>query len=304
MTRPEIKIEVQRPVLLTLALVFCAIAVLSSDYYRGYCVPLSNRDLDMVRYYAVTRFGAAPANVKVSEEGILPESCVHRIKLAGASSIPPYWYVSGDRKYIFQGAGLIARPQPKAQPLAPVDREVLESGSAPVLGPRNSPNSIVVFSDFQCPYCATLSKSLGEMNISSGAHGMHLVFRHYPLPFHTQARPAAEAAACLAVQDESFFWEFNDYVFSNQSRLGETTFVNAATRTIGSKKKVIDRTRLRDCIDRHASAAIVDADVHLAEKLGVEGTPTVFVNGVRLSGAPNQASLLSAISTPRRGAVR
>jgi protein-disulfide isomerase len=44
--------------------------------------------------------------------------------------------------------------------------------------------------------------------------------------------------------------------------------------------------------------------VHLAEKLGVEGTPTVFVNGVRLSGAPNQASLLSAISTPRRGAVR
>jgi len=304
MTRPQIKIEVQRPILLSVTLVGCALALLRSGYYRRSCTPLSDRDLDMIKSYVLSRYSIDDPAVKVTEEGVLPESCVHRVKVAGVSAVPPLWYVSNDRKYIFQLAGIISEPQPRSQSLTAAARSGLESGSAPVLGAKTSANTVVVFSDFQCPYCAVFARTMREMNIPGGKAGMRLLFRHYPLPFHEHARPAAEVAACLAAQDSTSFWVYHDYLFENQSRLGEGSFLESASLRAASKGKSVDLPRLKACTSRHESAAAVDTDMRLAEKLGVEGTPTVFVNGVRLSGAPNQAAVVAALSVGPQLAAR
>jgi protein-disulfide isomerase/FKBP-type peptidyl-prolyl cis-trans isomerase len=190
---------------------------------------------------------------------------------------------------------VIAPPAPapeapsSASPPAPADGADLPSeadAAVPILpidpawGDRTALVTIVMFGDFQCPYTARSTKTIRALEDKYGATDLRVVWKNDPLPFHPHAREAAEAAeAVQMLAGSEAFWKFHDEVFANQARLDPTVFETWA-QTAG-----VNVPSFRQLVLAHAGGAKVDADVALAKKLGVGGTPAFFVNGVSVTGA-------------------
>ena len=155
-------------------------------------------------------------------------------------------------------------------------RQAFAAADSPARGPANAPVEIVEFSDFQCPYCQRANPTVQQVLTTYGDR-VHFVYRHYPLPNHPNARPAAEAAVCAA--DQGKFWPYHDVLFPNAGRLATTDLKHHAAE-LG-----LDSAKFDACVDGHQSKARVDADVRAGEEAGVNGTPAFFVNGRMLSGA-------------------
>ncbi|MBF0428038.1 MAG: DsbA family protein [Magnetococcales bacterium] len=136
--------------------------------------------------------------------------------------------------------------------------------------------TIIEFSDFECPYCRRAQAALKKVQEVYGDK-VRMVFRHYPLPFHTKAPKASEAAQCAA--DQGKFWPMHDLLFNEKSSLELADLKKAAT-TVGLDQAVFDK-----CLDSGKHAARITEDLTQGKKLGVTGTPTFFVNGVRIVGA-------------------
>jgi protein-disulfide isomerase len=138
-------------------------------------------------------------------------------------------------------------------------------------------------------------------------HGtdVKFVFKHFPLDFHPWAKPAAIAANCAAQQKPEAFWRLHDAYFKHQRELtAENVLAQSKTYLEGSG---VDLTAWSTCAEDTTSeaykttAATVDADVTLAEGLGVQGTPSFFVNGRPLDGAQEAPAFDTAIAEARRG---
>ena len=160
--------------------------------------------------------------------------------------------------------------------LDPPRLAVKSPSTSPVRGPANAPVEVVEFSDFQCPYCQRAAPTVAQV-LSTYGDRIHLVYRHYPLPNHPNARPAAEAAACAGEQDK--FWPYYDKLFANQSRL------NTADLKQHAADLAVDTAKFNNCVDSHKYKSIVEADIQAGQDVGVDGTPAFFINGRMLSGA-------------------
>jgi protein-disulfide isomerase len=175
-----------------------------------------------------------------------------------------------------------------AGPLAPVapsspedDAGVPVDPSDPTWGSRLAPVTVVEFADFQCPYCARAQPAMARIRQVYGPDKVRMVWKNAPLPFHADARPAAEAGAGVrALAGDDAFWHFLDLAFDNPGKLGEDAYVAWAQQS-GLKNTDDFRAGLRS----HRWAAKVDADVAEAHAVGAAGTPWFFVNGVKLVGA-------------------
>lgn len=170
-----------------------------------------------------------------------------------------------------------------ALPRLPV-AEVLGSGRHGK-GPGEAPILIVEFSDFQCPACAA---ALGQLRpLLASRRDVRLVFRHFPLdarcnpsisrPVHEMACAAAAAAQCAG--REGRFWDYHDLLFAHQRLLDRESLFRFA-RELG-----LDIPSFRACLDDAGTLAEVSEDVAAGMRLGVESTPTLFINGRRLAGA-------------------
>jgi protein-disulfide isomerase len=150
----------------------------------------------------------------------------------------------------------------------------------PTWGARTAPVTVVVFSDFQCPFCARAEETVAQLKQNYGPSQLRVVWKHEPLPFHQDARPAALAAqAVFAAKGADAFWKFHDLAFKNQRSLTAENFA-AWAREAGVEAAAFDKFRQDPAV-----AKKVDADHALAARLGVSGTPHFFLNGVGLSGA-------------------
>lgn len=136
--------------------------------------------------------------------------------------------------------------------------------------------TIVVFSDLQCPFCARLLPVLDALEARYG-EDLRIVFRHFPLPFHAQAASAARATVCAARQER--FWPMHDKIFAQQSTLA------SADLTAWAAELGLDPDDFAACMQDPASAEAVEDDMAAAREVEVRGTPTSFVNGVKLVGA-------------------
>jgi protein-disulfide isomerase len=159
--------------------------------------------------------------------------------------------------------------------LAPVREKVADAGF-PSQGPSDAPIVMVEFSDFQCPFCQRAEPTV-EQVLKTYGNKIRLVYRHFPLPNHPNARPAAEAAACAEQQGR--FWQYHKELFANSSRLSNDDLKSHAARA------GLDQKRFADCFDGETMKARVDADIQEAEAAGVSGTPAFFINGRPLDGA-------------------
>jgi protein-disulfide isomerase len=152
------------------------------------------------------------------------------------------------------------------------------AATGPSRGPENAPVTIVEFSDFQCPYCGR-EYPVVERVMKEYEGRVRLVFRHFPLEFHSFAQKAAEAGACAADQGGDKFWKLHDRMFTNQQKL-------AVDDLKGYAKEVgLDSARFDKCLDGGEKRALVEADEKAGQEAGVTGTPAFFVNGVFINGA-------------------
>ncbi len=149
----------------------------------------------------------------------------------------------------------------------------------PQRGSRTALITLVVFSDFQCPFCSRLEPTLDQVRQTYG-DDVRIVWKNEPLPFHQHAKLAAQVGqAVLVLRGQEAFWRFHDMAFRRQPNLGPDA-VRAWAVACG-----VDASELDAGLERGTWLAKVDADHELAKRIGVNGTPASFVNGIALSGA-------------------
>ena len=149
----------------------------------------------------------------------------------------------------------------------------------PVRGPRDAYVTIVVFSDFQCPFCARVATTFEQIRETYG-DDVRIVFKHEPLSFHKHAGLAAEVgAAVFALAGNDAFWRFHDMAFRRQQLMSPDTIRQWAIAAGADSREV------EGGIERGRWAAKVEKDNRLAKQLDAAGTPNSFVNGIRVVGA-------------------
>lgn len=150
----------------------------------------------------------------------------------------------------------------------------------PMWGNRTAPVTLVLYSDFQCPFCARLTATLDQLQVTYPKSKLRIIWKNEPLPFHPNARPAAEAGAgVMQLKGSEAFWKFHDHAFKNQQSLTEENFV------LWAKDAGVNVAMFKSGLQTHKWSGKVDTDHDEAKKAGVNGTPCAFVNGVRVSGA-------------------
>jgi protein-disulfide isomerase/uncharacterized membrane protein len=182
-----------------------------------------------------------------------------------------------------------------AQPIVQVP---LDGGHS--LGNPSAPVTIVEFSDFECGHCANFHRSVDDV-LHRYSQSVRIVFRHFPLDsecnpmltvqLHREACLAAVASECAAEQGR--FWQYQDVLFNNQRQLGRQSLIGYAAR-LG-----LDTSRFATCLDSPEPRARVQNDVTEAAALGVDSTPTVFINGRLVKGALEPNLLCAAVTLAR-----
>lgn len=151
------------------------------------------------------------------------------------------------------------------------------------LGATGAPVSVVVFLDYDCPFCKKLEPFFTDvLKQPSVASHLDLVIKQFPLPIHPTARHAALASACAALQGK-----FEPY---HTRLLAMTEHTDEAMAQLAAKSG-LDSTKLTACMKSEPAKQQVDADIEDARKLGVDATPTIFLNGTKLDTSDPQALL-------------
>lgn len=149
------------------------------------------------------------------------------------------------------------------------------TGGRPELGSKTAAVTIIEFSDYECPFCKKAEETVKKVLAAYGDK-VRFVYRDFPLPMHSHARPAAEAAHCAQAQGK--FWEYHAKLFASAD-LGTEKLKSMATE-VG-----LDRAKFDVCLDKQEFKAAVDKDVADGSNAGVNGTPAFFINGRMMSGA-------------------
>lgn len=154
------------------------------------------------------------------------------------------------------------------------------SSKDPTWGSRSAPVTLVLFSDFECPFCTRVETSINELKTKYGPDKLRVVWKSNPLPFHKNARPASVAAETVfRLAGSKAFWKFHDLAFANQKALTPENFEQWAVQA------GVDKAKYKAAYDKQEYAAKIDADMAVGKAAGVSGTPASFINGVFLSGA-------------------
>jgi protein-disulfide isomerase len=171
-------------------------------------------------------------------------------------------------------------------PLGAEDQKAIAASDAPSFGPANAKVTVVLFSDFECPYCAKAAETVAHLK-THYADKVRFVFRQFPLSFHKRAKLAAEAA--LVAQASGKFWEYHDQLFANQEKLDLDALASYA-KAVGLEPK-----SFREKVEGHVYENKIQADLDLGERVNVRGTPTLFINGKRSANATSTQAVVGDI---------
>jgi protein-disulfide isomerase len=162
---------------------------------------------------------------------------------------------------------------------------------APIKGSANAKVVIQEFSDFQCPFCSRVNPTIAQV-VKEYGDKVKIVWRDYPLPFHKDAQPAAQAAReVFAQKGDKAFWAYHDLLFQNQKALSRENLEKFAKQVGG-----IDMKAFKAALDSGKHKAAVDADMAAVTKAGARiGTPSFFINGKLLQGAQPYPAFKAAI---------
>jgi len=161
-----------------------------------------------------------------------------------------------------------------------------EAASVPVSskdamwGSRNAPVTLVMFSDYNCGFCKRVEGTIEELKQKYGQDKLRVIWKNFPLPMHTKAKPTHYGAeAVFQAKGSEAFWKYHAMAFEN---MREQTPENLAA---WAAQAGVDKATFNKLKDDPKVKAKVEADIALGQKVGVRGTPAFYINGVFLSGA-------------------
>jgi protein-disulfide isomerase len=187
--------------------------------------------------------------------------------------------------------------------------EMISLQNRPMRGTQDAKVTIVNFDDLECPYCARMHEELFPATLDRYKGLIKFYYKDYPLvEIHPWAMHAAVDANCLADQSGDAYWRFVDYLHSHPDEVTgpahdmQQSFktLDKLTREEGQRSK-LDTAKLDLCLAKQ-DESVVRASMKQGDGLGVNGTPTLFINGERISGALPQAEVWMAIDRALREA--
>jgi protein-disulfide isomerase len=199
------------------------------------------------------------------------------------------FYVSTDGRYLVEGDIFGLDDDPRTE----VERLIRTQGE-PSTGPASSPVTIVEYADLECPHCAEIQQFIEKQLLPKYAGKVRIIFKEYPLySIHHWAVAAAVANECAYEIDPAAFLPYRDLIFQNQALIKDAT----ATQQLLAYgvHAGLDREKLSACVSSQASLPHVRQDFLEGQKLGVESTPTFFINGKMLSGAASAQAFFSLV---------
>ena len=202
--------------------------------------------------------------------------------------------VSKDRNTMLRMVKFDLTKDPFADVMSKID-----TAGRPSRGAKSAKVMLVNFDDFECPFCSRMHQTLFPELLKEYGDRVTFVYKDYPLvEIHPWATHAAVDANCLAAQNVDAYWDFADYIHGNQAvvnsekgRDNQFAALDRITLNEGAKFKV-DTSQLQACMKANKENAVT-ASVKEGEYLGIDGTPTMFVNGRMLNGARSVAELRS-----------
>jgi protein-disulfide isomerase len=211
-----------------------------------------------------------------------------------------------------QDGGKDARKRPKRRQLDPnAIYKVTLDGKSPFKGPKNALVTVVLWSDFQCPYSKWAACIANQLH-KAYPKDVKLVFKHNPLGFHRQAMPAAEATlAAFAQKGNKGFWAMHDKIFPTDKCKPNMPHIREWLRSLprpAPKLEMalfekyagaigINAARMKADIEKHVAQARIKAEQGQAVKLGARGTPAFFINGKYIRGVRPLARMKQLIDT-------
>jgi|JI6StandDraft_1071083.scaffolds.fasta_scaffold03661_5 protein-disulfide isomerase len=158
---------------------------------------------------------------------------------------------------------------------------------AAFVGPADAAVRVVEFSDFECPYCSRAADTFSALKTKYAGKSVQFVFRNFPLSFHPNAKPAAEYAQCA--QEQGKFWAMHDGIFAAQRELSVDKLKEVAAQ-VG-----LDTAKLDECLASGRPGPQIEEDMRKAQEVGVQGTPSFYINGQSFGGNPTVEGLSQAI---------
>jgi protein-disulfide isomerase len=182
--------------------------------------------------------------------------------------------------YVFwgRGQGAIANTAEVSPTQQEARRYYIPTQGYPSIGPKDAEITIVEFSDFQCPYCQKWHDQVYEQLMAAYPNKIRLVYRNLPLTqIHPQAMNAAEASLCA--NDQNVYWKYHDQLFDNSDTLGDELYSSIAADLR------LNTATFEKCMSDHKHLSFIQEDMQFAIDLGVQSTPTFFINGLAVVGA-------------------
>ena len=186
-------------------------------------------------------------------------------------------YLTKDGRYLLRGELSDLTTDPLAENIAK-----MQTANAPVLGDPKAPITLVEYSDFECPVCRNLHDAL--RGLLPNYPQVKVIFKDFPIDaIHPWARTAALAGRCAYQQNPKAFWKVYDLIYDNQDLISAATAWDKMLELAG--RAGLNTDNFKSCLVSPQAAAEVDASLANGQLLEVRATPTVFVNGRRISGA-------------------
>jgi len=183
----------------------------------------------------------------------------------------------------------------------------IDTTGRPTRGAKASKVVVVNFDDFQCPFCARMHQELFPEIFKEYGDRVTFIYKDFPMEMHPWAMHAAVDANCLAAQNSDAYWDFADYIHANQHEVSNEKTPGARLEALDrltmleGQKHNLDVVKLQSCVKAQDESA-VKASVKEADAVGVDATPTLFVNGEKIDGAVPPNEVRAALDRALKGA--
>jgi len=183
----------------------------------------------------------------------------------------------------------------------------IDTTGRPTRGAKASKVVVVSFDDFQCPFCARMHQELFPEIFKEYGDRVTFIYKDFPMEMHPWAMHAAVDANCLAAQNGDAYWDFADYIHANQREVSNEKTPAARLEALDrltaleGQKHNLDVVKLQSCIKAQDESA-VKASVKEADAVGVDATPTLFVNGEKIDGAVPPSEVRAVLDRALKGA--
>lgn len=253
-----------------------------------------------------------PESIAISVEGRKPSEfpgydAVQVVFTEGSRRVPNEFLLSQDGKTLIRMTKLDLQSDPYADTM-----KKISLAGRPVRGNRDAKVTMVVYDDFQCPFCARMHQALFREVFNDYKDRVKVIYKDYPLfPIHPWAGRAANDANCLAALNNDAFWDFADALHLSPQQV---TGMPKERRGLPEQSAALDilaykagakfglpEDKLQACVKAQDGKTMQES-VREAEALGVNATPTMFVNGRRLEGAADAAELRATLNAALRDA--